>query len=62
MDLPESILVPLLFLLYIRNVFLRISPLSEVIIFAYDPDAIISSKHLYDFCTMSNLVLSCISK
>jgi hypothetical protein len=52
----------LLFIIYINDLPLRINSLSEPVTFADDIGVIISSKNLHDFCTVSNLVLSYMSK
>jgi hypothetical protein len=48
----ESILVFLLFMLYINYLFLRINPVSESALFAGDSSVIIASRNVDDFCSM----------
>jgi hypothetical protein len=52
-----SILRPLFFIIYINDLPPTINTLSEPI-FADDTSVIISTKNFYDFCTMSNIILS----
>jgi len=59
--LKGSILGPLIFIIYINNLPTTINTLSEPILLADDTCVIISSKNV-DFSTMSNTVLSYISK
>jgi hypothetical protein len=49
---------PLLFTIYIEDIFLRINSISEPILFADDTGVIISSRSFKYFCLVSNLVLS----
>jgi hypothetical protein len=53
-----SILGPLLFLVYIRNLPLQINSLAEPILFADDKSVIISNTNLIYFSTSANLVLA----
>jgi hypothetical protein len=59
-----SILPSLLFIIYIYidDLPLRINSVSESVLFAGDSSVIISSRNVEDFCSMSNLVLSCVIK
>jgi len=60
---PEgSIPVSLLFLMYIHDLPQRINSILESVLFAGDSCVIISSRNVEDFCSMSNLVLSCVNK
>jgi len=56
--LQESILRPLLFIIYINDLPLRINSVSEPILFVDDNSDIISSRNFNYFCSVSNLVLS----
>jgi hypothetical protein len=58
----QSILGPLLFLMYMNDLPPTINILSEPILFADDNSVIISSKNFDDFSTISNTVLSHMSK
>jgi len=49
-----SILVSLLFIIYIDDLSLRINSISESVLFAGDSSVIISSRNVEDFCSMSN--------
>ena len=53
-----SILGSLLFIIYIKDLPLRLNSVSEPILFADDTSVIISSRNFKDFCSVSNLVLS----
>ena len=53
-----SILRPLLFIIWINDLHLRISSISEPVLFADDTSVIMSSRNFEDFCSMSNLDLS----
>ena len=53
-----SILRPLLFIIWINDIHLRISSISEPVLFADDTSVIMSSRNFEDFCSVSNLVLS----
>jgi hypothetical protein len=57
-----SILGPLLFIIYINDLPPALNASSTPIIFADDTSVTISSKNLDDFCTLSNKVLSQMSK
>jgi hypothetical protein len=57
-DLQESILGTSLFIIYINDLPLRTNSISKPITFADDTGVTISSKHFYDFCIASNLILS----
>jgi hypothetical protein len=52
----------LAFIIYINDLPQTINTLTEPIIFANDTNVIISNKNFDDFCTISNIVLSHISK
>ena len=54
-----STLVSLLFIIYLNDLLLRINSIPESAVFAGDSSVIISSRNVEDFCSMSNLVLSC---
>jgi hypothetical protein len=54
----RSILGPLLFITHINDLPLRITSLSEPILFADDTSVIIPNRNFEDFCTLSNSVLS----
>jgi hypothetical protein len=51
---------PLLFMINIKYLLVRISSLSEPIIFADDTSVIISSKKCYSASTVLKLFLSCV--
>jgi hypothetical protein len=57
-----SILMPLLFIIYIDDLPLRINSVSESVLFAHDSSVIIWSRNFDDFCSMSNSVFSCVIK
>jgi hypothetical protein len=57
-----SILGPLLFIMYINDLPPMINTLPEPILFTHNTSLIISSKRLDDFSTVSNTVLSHMSK
>jgi hypothetical protein len=57
-----SIVVSVLFVIYIDDLPLGINSVSESVLFAGDSSVIISSKNVEDFCSMSNLVLSHMNK
>jgi hypothetical protein len=52
------------FIIYINDLPLtpNTSSISIILVFAEDSNVIISSKNLYDFCILSNIVLSQMSK
>ena len=54
----RSILVPLLFIIYINDLTLRINSVSDLTLFTDDTSVIMSSSNFKDFCSVSNLVLS----
>ena len=56
--LQGSILVPLLFIVYINELPLRINSVSEPLLFVDDNSVIISSRNFNYFYSVSNLVLS----
>jgi hypothetical protein len=58
----ESVLGPLLFIIYINNLPTAINTLLEPILFTDDTTVIISSKNFDDFSTVSDTVLSHMSK
>jgi hypothetical protein len=58
----ESVSGPLLFVIYINDLPPTINTLTEPISFTDDTNVIISSKNVDDFSTMSNTVLSHMSK
>jgi hypothetical protein len=58
----ESVLGPLLFIIYINDLSPTINTLSEPILFTDDTSVIVSGKNFDDFPTMSNTVLSHMSK
>jgi hypothetical protein len=60
--LQGSILGPLLFIVYIKNLPPTINTLSEPIIFTDDTTVIISSKKFGNFHTRSNIVLAQMSE
>jgi hypothetical protein len=60
--LKGLILGPLLFIIYISDLPLRINSLSKPILFAGDTSVIILNKSFEDFSSMSNLVLSRMTK
>jgi hypothetical protein len=51
-----------LFIIYINDLPLRRNYVSEPILFADDTSFVISNRNFEDFCSVSNLVLSCIIK
>jgi len=53
-----SVLGPLLFIMYVNELPLRISSVSEPVLFADYNSAIITNRNSEDFCSVSNLVLS----
>jgi len=53
---------PLLFIIYITELPLRINSVSESILYADDKSVITSSRNFKDFCSLSNIILSCMIK
>ena len=53
-----SVLGPLLFIMYVNELPLRISSVSEPVLFADYSSAIITNRNFEDFYSVSNLVLS----
>jgi hypothetical protein len=62
MEFQGSIVGPLVFIMCTNDVPPTIHTLSEPIIFEDDTSVIIYSKYFDDFCLMSNIVLSRMSK
>ena len=54
----NSVLGPLLFIIYVNDLPLRMNSVSEPILFADYTSVIISNRNFEDFCSASNLVLS----
>jgi len=54
----QSSLVPLLFMIYINNLPLTINSIPQPVLYADDTSVIISSRNFEDFYSLSNLVLS----
>jgi hypothetical protein len=57
-----STLGPLLSIIYITYLPLRINSVSEAILYADDTSVIISTRNFEDFCSVSNIILSCMNK
>ena len=53
---------PLIFIIYTNDPPLRIHSVSEPVLYVDDTSIIISSRNFEDFCSVSNLVLSCMNK
>jgi hypothetical protein len=59
---PQGTNLGPLIIIYTNDLPLRIHSVSEPVLYADDTSIIISSQNFKDFCSVSNLVLSCMNK